>query len=67
MDLLVLLLVLGAIVAVVTVSKRNAQTRELERKRAEHVNKAPGGGKDGFDEQVLAALRKQAKKFDVDY
>ena len=35
MDLLVLLLVLGAIVAVVVVSKRNAQTRELERKRAE--------------------------------
>jgi hypothetical protein len=35
MDLLVLLLVLGAIVSVVVVSKRNAQTRELERKRAE--------------------------------
>jgi hypothetical protein len=35
MELLVLILLLGVIVAVVSVSKRNAQQRELERKRAE--------------------------------
>jgi hypothetical protein len=39
---------------------------ELEKKRAEHLGRA-AGGKDGFDEQVLNLLRKQAKKFDVAY
>jgi Mg-chelatase subunit ChlD len=43
------------------------QVLELEKKRSDHVKKAPAGGKDGFDEQVLNLLRKQAKKFDVAY
>jgi Mg-chelatase subunit ChlD len=49
-------------------AKLQAEALELESKRAEHIRKAMGGGgKDGFDSQVLALLRKQAKKFDIEY
>ena len=41
---------------------------ELERKRSEHIRTALGkDGKDSFDSQVLAILRKQARKFDIEY
>jgi Mg-chelatase subunit ChlD len=54
------------------VAKRRAELQtealDLERKRAEHITTAMGkGGKDGFDSQVLTILRKQAKKFDIEY
>jgi hypothetical protein len=48
--------------------KLQAEALDLERKRAEHIRKAlKDGGKDSFDSQVLGILRKQAKKFDIEY
>jgi Mg-chelatase subunit ChlD len=43
---------------------------ELDKKRSDFIQKKLAEtkkGKDGFDEQVLGTLRKQAKKFDIDY
>jgi Mg-chelatase subunit ChlD len=43
---------------------------ELDRKRGSYISeemKKTKKGKDSFDEQVLEALRKQAKKYDISY
>jgi Mg-chelatase subunit ChlD len=41
---------------------------ELDKKRAAHIaEELKGKGKDSFDDQVLQMLRKQAKKFDIEY
>jgi Mg-chelatase subunit ChlD len=47
----------------------NKEARELDKKRSAHIQAEmkKGKGKDGFDEQVLGMLRKQAKKADVKY
>ncbi len=45
-----------------------SEALELERKRAEHIRTGlKGAGKDSFDGQVLGVLRKQARKFDIEY
>ncbi len=46
------------------------QALELDKKRSEFIRKKLAEdkkGKDGFDEQVLDTLRKQAKKYDIAY
>jgi Mg-chelatase subunit ChlD len=48
----------------------NKQAVELDKKRSEYIKKElekKGKGKDGFDNQVLEMLRKQAKKAHIDY
>ena len=53
----------------------NKKALELDKKRGEYIKeelakraKEKGkDGKDSFDDQVLESLRKQAKKFDIDY
>jgi Mg-chelatase subunit ChlD len=50
----------------------NKEVLELDKKRAEYIKaelakKGKDKGKDSFDNQVLETLRKQAKKFDIDY
>ena len=44
---------------------------ELDKKRgdfiAQKLNENKNKGKDAFDNQVLEVLRKQAKKFEIDY
>jgi hypothetical protein len=43
---------------------------ELDRKRADYIAaelKKKGKGKDSFDSNVLEMLRKQAKKFELDF
>jgi Mg-chelatase subunit ChlD len=49
----------------------NKEALDLDKKRSEFIQKKlaekKGGGKDSFDNQVIESLRKQAKKFDIDY
>ena len=49
----------------------NKEALELDKKRSEYIKqemaKKKDKGRDSFDSQVLEVLRKQAKKFDVDY
>jgi Mg-chelatase subunit ChlD len=55
------------------ISKRKAlraELLELDRKRAEHIEKElakKGGKRDAFDEKVLDMLREQAKKVGIEY
>src|SRR5262249_43211006 len=43
------------------------QALDLEKKRAAYLAKGKADSKDDFDTQVLQMLRKQAKKFDIEY
>ena len=49
----------------------NKEAVELDKKRTAHIQeelkKKKGGGKDSFDNNVLEMLRRQAKKFDIQY
>jgi Mg-chelatase subunit ChlD len=48
----------------------NKKALELDKKRSDFIQKKLAEtkkGKDGFDEQVLQTLRKQAKKYDIAY
>jgi Mg-chelatase subunit ChlD len=48
----------------------NKKALELDKKRSDFIQKKLAEtrkGKDGFDEQVLDSLRKQAKKYDIAY
>jgi Mg-chelatase subunit ChlD len=48
----------------------NKKALELDKKRGEYIKQELAkkkDGKDGFDSQVLESLRKQAKKYDIDY
>jgi len=48
----------------------NKEVLELDRKRSEYIKEElakKGKGKDSFDSQVIDVLRKQAKKFAIDY
>jgi hypothetical protein len=48
----------------------NKKALELDKKRGEYIKQELAkkkDGKDSFDSQVLESLRKQAKKYDIDY
>ncbi len=48
----------------------NKKALELDKKRSEYIKQELAkkkDGKDSFDSQVLESLRKQAKKYDIDY
>lgn len=51
-------------------AKLNKEVVELDKKRSDFIAeelKKKGKGKDSFDNSVMEMLRKQAKKFDLDY
>jgi hypothetical protein len=51
-------------------AKLNKEVVELDKKRADYIAaelKKKGKGKDSFDSNVLEMLRKQAKKFELDF